>query len=80
MRNSQPVLHAVPGDRLVIKSHRVGEPEHDAEVLEALGEGGGPPFLVRWQEDGHVSRLYPSSDAYIEHFEHKRSKKAQRRG
>jgi hypothetical protein len=25
---------------------------------------------VRWEGDGHVSRLYPSSDAYVQHFEH----------
>ena len=68
-------LHAEPGDRLVIRGHHVGEPSRDAEVLEVLGEDGGPPFLVRWEDDGRVSRLYPSSDAYIEHFEHKPAKK-----
>jgi hypothetical protein len=71
MANSHSILRAAPGDRLVIKGHHVGEPERDAEVLEVLGEDGGPPFLVRWQDDGRVSRFYPSSDAYIEHFKHK---------
>jgi uncharacterized protein DUF1918 len=66
----QPVLRAAPGDRLVIRGHHVGEPERDAEVLEVLGDHGGPPFLVRWQDDGRVSRLYPGSDAYVEHFAH----------
>jgi uncharacterized protein DUF1918 len=67
---NHPVLHAAPGDRLVIRGHHVGEPERDAEILEVLGDDGGPPFLVCWQDDGRVSRLYPSSDAYVEHFEH----------
>jgi hypothetical protein len=31
-----------------------------------LGDDGAPPFVVRWQDDGHVSRLYPGSDAYVE--------------
>jgi hypothetical protein len=70
MTKSNSVLRAAPGDRLVIKGHHTGQPERDAEVLEVLGEDGGPPFLVRWQDDGHVSRLYPGSDAYIEHLSH----------
>ena len=61
---------AQPGDRLVIRGHHVGEPARDAEILEVLGEHGGPPYLVRWEDNGHVSRLYPSSDAYVQHFEH----------
>jgi hypothetical protein len=63
-------LKATPGDRLVIHAHHTGEPERDGEILEVLGEDGGPPYLVRWEDDGRVSRLYPGSDAYIQHFEH----------
>lgn len=58
----------MPGDRLVIRGHHQGEPERDAEVLEVLGDEGAPPYVVRWQDDGHVSRLYPGSDAYVEHL------------
>jgi hypothetical protein len=68
MLKTPSTLRAQPGDRLVIHGHRVGDPERDAEVLEALGADGGPPFVVRWQDDGHVSRLYPSSDVYIQHL------------
>ncbi|HEX2503195.1 MAG TPA: CBS domain-containing protein [Miltoncostaeaceae bacterium] len=57
---------ASPGDRLVISAHQLGGPERDAEILEARGEGGGPPFLVRWEDSGRVSLLYPGSDARIE--------------
>jgi hypothetical protein len=73
MDTKHSVLRASPGDRLVIRGHHVGELPRDAEVLEVLGEDGGPPFLVRWEDDGRVSRFYPSSDAYVEHFEHNRS-------
>ena len=66
MTSSRSILRAEPGDRLVIRGHHQGEPERDAEVLEVLGEDGAPPFVVRWQDDGHVSRLYPGSDAYVE--------------
>ena len=41
----------------------------DAEILEVLGDEGGPPYLVRWEDDGHVSRFYPGSDAFVQHFE-----------
>jgi hypothetical protein len=70
MHTSHSVLRAGPGDRLVIRGHHTGEPERDAEILEVLGEDGGPPFVVRWGDDGHVSRLYPGSDAYVQRFEH----------
>jgi len=60
-------LRASPGDRLVVRGHHVGERERDGEILEVLGEDGVPPYLVRWSEAGHVSRLYSGSDAYIEH-------------
>jgi hypothetical protein len=70
MTSSNSILRAEPGDRLVIRGHHQGEPERDAEVLEVLGENGAPPYLVRWQDDGHVSRLYPGSDAYVEHLHH----------
>jgi CBS domain-containing protein len=61
-------LHAVPGDRLVIHGHHLGEAGRDAEILEARGSGGGVPFLVRWQDNGHVTLLYPGSDAHVEHL------------
>jgi hypothetical protein len=60
-------LRAVrPGDRLVIAPHHQGEPARDAEVLEARGEDGGPPYLVRWEDSGRVSLHYPGSDAAVE--------------
>ena len=70
MTPSTSILRAEPGDRLVIRSHHQGEPERDAEILEVLGAEGAPPYVVRWQDDGHVSRLYPGSDAYVERFHH----------
>jgi hypothetical protein len=57
---------AVLGDRLVVAAHHLGGPERDAEILEVRGEDGGPPFLVRWQDSGRVSLLYPGSDARVE--------------
>lgn len=62
-------LRAKPGDRLVISGHEIGEVGRDAEVLEARGPDGGAPFLVRWEDTGHETLLYPGSDARIEHVD-----------
>jgi len=72
MYSGRSDLRAGPGDRLVIAGRQVGDPGRDAEVLEVLGRDGAPPYIVRWEEDGHVSRFYPGSDASIQHFEHTR--------
>ena len=61
------------GDRLVIQGHHEGEPQRDAEILEVRGPGGGPPYRVRWQDDGHESIYYPGSDAFVQHLSHSRS-------
>ena len=67
-------MRASVGDRLVVKGHRVGEPERDAEILEVQGTDGGPPYVVRWSDDGHEGLFFPSTDATIEHFTRKRPK------
>ena len=61
---------------MVIRGHRVGERLRDGEILEVLGEDGGPPYIVRWSDDGHVSRIFPGSDAYVEHFARRRARRA----
>jgi hypothetical protein len=61
-------MHAVVGDRIVIKGHRIGEPDRDCEVLEVRGADGGPPFRVRWGDDGHESLFFPGTDAAVQHL------------
>jgi hypothetical protein len=63
-------MRATAGDRLIIKGHHVGEPDRDAEILEVCGKDGGPPFRVRWEDDGHEGLFFPGSDATVEHFKH----------
>ena len=52
------------GDRLVVKSHHVGEPDREAVVLEVHGRNGAAPYKVRWT-DGHESVFFPSSDCDV---------------
>jgi hypothetical protein len=65
-REHRPGRSVAPGDRLVVHAHHLGEVGQDAEVLEARGPDG--PYLVRWEDDGHVTLIYPGPDATIEHF------------
>ncbi len=58
-------MKAKSGDRLVIKSHKIGDPMRYAEILEVQGKNSEPPYLVRWS-DGHESVVYPGPDAVIE--------------
>ena len=45
-----------------------GDHDRDAEILEVRGENGGPPYLVRWDDDGHEGLFFPGSDATVQHF------------
>lgn len=71
-RPRAPALRAAPGDRLVIRGHHLGEPDRDAEILETLGENGGPPFRVRWSDTGREGLLFPGTDAVVDHIARKR--------
>jgi hypothetical protein len=61
-------MYATPGDQVIIKGHRVGEPERKGEVIESRGPDGTAPFLVRWDDSGHTTLLYPGSDCVVEHL------------
>lgn len=69
---SRSAWRARPGDRLIIRGHRLRGTEPDGEILDVLGDDGLPPYVVRWSDDGHVSTLFPGQDAFIEHFEPRR--------
>jgi hypothetical protein len=63
-------MKASVGDRIVIRGHRVGEPDRDCVVLEVHGEEGTAPFLVRWDDNGHESLFFPGPDAEVHHYPH----------
>ena len=62
-------MQAAKGDRIIIRGHRVGEPDRDCEVLDVRGDGGGPPYVVRWGDSGHETLFFPGSDAVVQHFD-----------
>ena len=62
-------MRAAAGDRIIVRSVHVGEPDRDAEVLEVRGTDGGPPYLVRWSDSGHEGLLYPGPETVVHHHE-----------
>jgi hypothetical protein len=61
-------MRAVIGDKLVVAGRHVGEPAQQALVLAVEGENGEPPYLVRWEWDGHEGLFFPGPDVSVEHY------------
>jgi hypothetical protein len=62
-------MQAHPGDRIIIKGHKLGEPNRDGRVIEAHGTDGGSPYLVEWDDSGRQTLFFPGADATVEHFD-----------
>ena len=58
-------MHATVGDRLIVRGTHVDDSERDGEILEVRGEGGTPPFVVRWSDTGHEALVFPGPDATV---------------
>jgi hypothetical protein len=58
-------MRATVGDHLIVQGRKVGDAKHDGEVLEVRGPDGGPPFLVRWQDE-RVGLFYPGPDTFVQ--------------
>ena len=59
-------MHAEVGDEIVVRGRHVGDEDRKGVITAVHGEGGAPPYLVRW-ENGHESVFMPSSDSVVEH-------------
>ena len=60
-------MQAAVGDWIIVRSRHVGAAERRGEIVAVRGDGGAPPWVVRWTVDGHEALVYPGSDATIEH-------------
>jgi len=63
-------LNAAVGDRLLVRSERLGKPDRDGRIIEVRGPDGQPPYVVRWEDDGHVGLFFPGPSTFIEHYVH----------
>jgi hypothetical protein len=59
-------MKANPGDLLILAGLHVDDPGRVGVVVDARGVAGGPPYLVRWLEDDHVTLVFPGPDARVE--------------
>ncbi len=60
-----PHMQATIGDRICIHGSIVGHPDKNGEIVEVHGDGGTPPYLVKF-DDGKTRLIYPGPDAVIE--------------
>jgi Domain of unknown function (DUF1918) len=58
-------MQATIGDRICIHGSIVGHPNKNGEIVEVHGDGGTPPYLVKF-DDGKTRLVYPGPDAVIE--------------
>ena len=65
VEGSEDVMQAKKGDWLVVESAAIERHSRRGLVLNVVGPDGSPPFLVRWDDDGHESLVYPGPDAHI---------------
>jgi Rv2632c-like/Domain of unknown function (DUF1918) len=61
-------MQAAVGDRIVVAAAMLGGHVRDGEIIEVSSDGG-PPYLVRWSDDGHETLFFPGPDAHISHHE-----------
>jgi hypothetical protein len=59
-------MEALIGDKICIHGNVVGHADRYGEIVEVHGDGGEPPYLVRF-DDGHTGLVFPGPDAVIEH-------------
>lgn len=60
-------MRAAIGDRIVVKGHHIGQHDRDCEVIGVRGQDEGPPYMVRWGDDGHEGLFFPGPDAEVQH-------------
>ena len=58
-------MQAKVGDELTVRGRRQGDRDRHGEIIEIRGQGGAPPWLVRWQ-DSRESVFFPSADTVVE--------------
>ncbi|TDQ45979.1 dsRBD fold-containing protein [Actinorugispora endophytica] len=59
-------MRARIGDRIIVERARDDMHRREGVVVSVQGPEGGPPYRVRWLEDGHEALVYPGPDAHIE--------------
>jgi Domain of unknown function (DUF1918) len=59
-------MQAAVGDTLTVRSLHQGEADRHGTIIEVHGKDGGPPYLVRWQDE-HESVFFPAAGTIVDH-------------
>jgi hypothetical protein len=60
------VLHAEPGDALVIDGAGMAGLPRIGTIIAVPSQDGTPPFVVRWIAGDYVSKVSPGPGAHVE--------------
>jgi len=60
-------MKATVGDKIIVLSSHVDEPNREGEILEVRGPDGTAPYVVRWSDTGHEGLYFPAADAKVQH-------------
>jgi Domain of unknown function (DUF1918) len=63
-------MRARVGDRLVVGNDRIGT------VIGVPAKDGSPPYIIKWQADGHIAMVHPDQYARIIPADHQRPEPA----
>jgi hypothetical protein len=58
-------MEAAQGDRIIVHGRTVGSTDRHGVIVEVRGQGGTPPYLVRF-DDGHETIMYPGGDFAVD--------------
>ncbi|MFQ5556041.1 MAG: DUF1918 domain-containing protein [Acidimicrobiales bacterium] len=59
-------MRAEPGDQIIVRGRKVGDPERTGLIIDVRGTDGAPPYLVRWEGDEGEHLVFPGSDAFTQ--------------
>jgi hypothetical protein len=59
------VMFAKVGDRILVRGHRMGQPDRHCVILGVEHEDGRPPYLVQWDDSEGEDLYFPGSDATV---------------
>ena len=59
-------MRAKEGDRLILEGVHVGDRRRVGIILAVPHSDGGPPYSVRWLDNGHEAIVFPGPDAKVE--------------
>jgi hypothetical protein len=59
-------MKAQVGDRVIVASVQTGAPARTGTIVALRHPDGTPPYVVRWNDDGHEGVYFPGLDGRVE--------------